>query len=143
MKLLFLDIDGVMNSNSLKLKSTEKIYPFSEECVIALNEVLKLHKVKIILTSSWRNVFDAEKQGQIFKENGVNQIPKGQTKDLGFENRSMEIQEYLKNKEVESFVILDDMLIEGFDKRFVRVNPKIGLSQNHIQIIDKILNIKC
>lgn len=138
MKLLFLDIDGVMNSNDGNLDNT-KLYPFSSSCVDVLNEILSAHKLRIILTSSWRNVFDAEKQCQVFKENGVNQIPVGQTKDIGYKHRSKEIKEYLKNKKVESFVILDDMQIDGFDKNFVLINPSTGLTREYIERINNIL----
>lgn len=143
MKLLFLDIDGVMTSNSLiKEEGTAgKLYPFSKNSVIALNNILESNNVKIILTSSWRTVFSVEKQCQIFEENGVSQMPRGATIDLGFENRSMEIQEYLERREVKGFVILDDMAIEGFDDHFLRINPETGLTLDHVPTINSILEM--
>jgi hypothetical protein len=142
MKLLFLDIDGVMTSNELiqqRNKST-MLYPFAREAVEALNDVLRTHALKIVLTSSWRTVFDVEKQCQIFKENGVIQVPFGATVDLGFENRSLEIERWLQNKKVAGFVILDDLPIDKFRENFLKIDPAEGLTRLHIPQINKILN---
>lgn len=143
MKVIFLDIDGVMTSNALneEIKSSTLTYPFSKSCVSALNEILTTNRVRIILTSSWRTVFDAEKQCIVFAENGVCQMPYGQTKDIRYESRSSEIQIYLKEKpNIEQYVILDDMLIEGFDDHFVWIDPSTGLTAAHVDKVQRILN---
>ncbi len=138
MKLLFLDIDGVLTTDE-KLIEKNLIYSFSPICVKNLNTILRTHNVKIILTSSWRTVFDAEKQNQIFQENGVIQMPYGQTPDFGYTNRSEEINAYLNKREIENFVILDDMEIEGFDAHFVRTNPSMGLTEDDLKKVNDIL----
>ncbi len=138
MNLLFLDIDGVLTSDDLPINNN-LLYPFSPTCVKCLNTILQKHKLKIILTSSWRNVFDTEKQNQIFKENGVVQMPYGQTKDLGYENRLQEIKTYLKNRKIENFVILDDMDIKGLNSNFVLINPRTGLTEKDLEKVDEIL----
>ena len=138
MKLLFLDIDGVLTSNET-ISRKEFLYTFSASCVWALNRILRDNKVKIILTSSWRTVFDAEKQNQIFRENGIIQLPGGQTNDFGYENRSLEIQDYLSKRKVENYVILDDMKINGFKGHFVLVNPSTGLTENDVEKVNRIL----
>ncbi len=140
MKLLFLDIDGVLTSNNTQPNSSF-LYTFSKDCVTILNRILCYDEVKIILTSSWRIVFDIEQQIQIFKENGVLQYPYGQTKDLGYENRGLEIKNYLQSEKVTHFVILDDMEIEGFDNNFVRINPSTGLTDKYVERINKVLNL--
>jgi len=141
-KLLFLDIDGVMTSNSLEKTDFRagKLYPFSNSCIIHLNDILSHNKVKIILTSSWRTVFDVEKQCQVFKENGVQQMPFDATPDFGFENRAMEIKAYLQHTQPDAFAILDDMEIHGFDGHFVHVNPITGLTQEDTVMVNRILN---
>ena len=138
MKLLFMDIDGVLTSNET-ISRKEFLYTFSASCVWALNRILRDNKVKIILTSSWRTVFDAEKQNQIFRENGIIQLPGGQTNDFGYENRSLEIQDYLSKRKVENYVILDDMKINGFEGHFVLVNPSTGLTENDVEKVNRIL----
>jgi len=142
MKLIFLDIDGVMTSNADRKSSHNegKTYPFSSACVEVLNRILDSTQARIILTSSWRTVFSAEKQDRIFNENGVKQTPKGQTPDLGYDQRSLEIETYLKHRTVENFVILDDMKLEGFDHNFVHINPSDGLTEQYVTRINEILN---
>ena len=51
MKLLFLDIDGVMTADEGTINN-EKLYSLSSSCVEVLNEILSSNNVKIILTSS-------------------------------------------------------------------------------------------
>jgi len=143
MKVIFLDIDGVMTSNLLneEINKSTSIYPFAKECVNVLNEILRSNKSRIVLTSSWRTVFSAEKQCEIFIENGVIQIPYSQTRDLGYENRSDEIRNYLaKNGNISNFLILDDMEINGFDENFIRVDYNTGLTNKHIEKASQILN---
>lgn len=142
MKLLFLDIDGVLTSDATKSRK-ELLYTFSESCVGALNRILTENNVQIILTSSWRTVFDAEKQNQIFSENGVIQFPGGQTNDFGYKNRNIEIRDFMEGKKVESFVILDDMKLDGFDNNFVHINPATGLTEKDLEKANIILNNSC
>ena len=77
---------------------------------------------------------------RIFKENGVVQLPMGQIKDLGYKHRNLEIKSYLENRKVEGFVILDDMQIDGFDDNFILIDPRNGLSEEHIERVNEILN---
>ena len=143
MNLLFLDIDGVMTCQEAPahpLTTSSKIYPFSETSVHTLNTVLKQFSLKIILTSSWRTVFDVETQCQIFRENGVVQVPQGQTESVNFENRTLEISRYLGTHPTKHFVILDDMEIKGFEQNFVRVPFNEGLTPAQLPQIQRILS---
>lgn len=139
MKLIFLDIDGVMTANNT-MPDSSKLYTFSPTSVSVLNRLLIQHDAKIILTSSWRTVFDLEAQSRIFVENGVIQTPYDQTTDLGYFKRSHEIQMYLSKKRVNRFVILDDMKIEGFENNFVLIDPRYGLTVDYIEKINTILS---
>lgn len=138
MKLLFLDIDGVMTNDDTIINPSQLI-SFSPSCVDVLNQILRTHDLKIILTSSWRTVFDAEKQNQIFIENGIIQTPAGQTPSISNLKRGLEIKKYLEKRKPTHFLILDDMEIPGFPKNFLRINPATGLTTEHIPMINKIL----
>lgn len=138
MKLLFLDIDGVM-TNDDRVINDRQIYSFSKSCVDVLNQVLRTHDVKIILTSSWRTVFDAEKLNQMFTENGVIQTPAGQTPNISNLKRGLEIKKYLEKRNPTHFVILDDMEITGFPRNFILIDPAKGLNEEHIPMINEIL----
>ena len=138
MKLLFLDIDGVM-TNDDRVINDRHVYSFSKSCVEVLNQILRTHEVKIILTSSWRTVYDAEMINQMFTENGVIQTPTGQTPSISTLRRGLEIKKYLEKRTPTHFVILDDMEITGFPKNYVRIDPATGLTTEHIPIINEIL----
>ncbi len=139
MKLLFLDIDGVM-TNDEPIINPSHLYSFSPSCVDVLNQILKTHDLKIIITSSWRTVFDAEKLNQIFTQNGVIQTPAGQTPTISNLNRGKEIKKYMEKRKPTSFVILDDMEIKGFPKNFIHIDPAKGLTEAHIPRVNEILN---
>jgi hypothetical protein len=105
-----------------------------------LNYIIKRSNARIVLTSSWRLVHDAEEQDEIFAANGVTAGPVGGTVDLGYENQADEIRQYLKKKAVEAFVILDDMTIDGFENNFVQINPVTGLNKLNLPQIFAFLN---
>ena len=46
----------------------------------------------------------------------------------------------MENRDVERFVILDDMDITGFNGAFLRIDPKTGLHKKYIQKVSVILN---
>ena len=138
MKLLFLDIDRVMTNDDTIINPSQLI-SFSPSCVDVLNQILRTHDLKIILTSSWRTVFDAEKQNQIFIENGIIQTPAGQTPSISNLKRGLEIKKYLEKRKPTHFLILDDMEITGFPNNFLHINPATGLTNEYIPMINKIL----
>ena len=140
MKLLFLDIDGVM-TNDDRVINDRHIYSFSKSCVEVLNQILRTHEVKIILTSSWRTVYDPETINRMFTENGVIQTPAGQTPSISTLRRSLEIKKYLEKRTPTHFVILDDMEIPGFPKNYIRIDPATGLTMEHIPRINEILGV--
>ena len=140
MKLLFLDIDGVM-TNDDRVINDRHVYSFSKSCVEVLNHILRTHEVKIILTSSWRTVYDPETIHRMFTENGVIQSPAGQTPSISTLRRGLEIKKYLEKRSPTHFVILDDMEITGFPKNFLRIDPATGLTTEHIPIINEILGV--
>ena len=140
MKLLFLDIDGVM-TNDDTIINPNHICSFSKSCVEVLNQILQTHHVKIILTSSWRTVYDQETIHHMFTENGVIQTPAGQTPSISTLRRGLEIKKYLEKRTPTHFVILDDMEITGFPKNYVLIDPATGLTTEHIPMINKILGV--
>ena len=140
MKLLFLDIDGVM-TNDDTIINPNHICSFSKSCVEVLNQILQTHHVKIILTSSWRTVYDSETIHQMFTQNGVIQSPAGKTPSISNLKRGLEIKKYLEKRKPTHFLILDDMEIPGFPNNFLRINPATGLTMEHIPMINEILGV--
>jgi hypothetical protein len=108
MKVIFLDIDGVLNCATTKERWGGFI-GMSEDKVLLFNRILEETGAYVVLSSTWRH--DKDWLETMFR-NGLN-IDRfiGRTKDLGG-MRGFEINEWLsryqENHYIENFVILDD-----------------------------------
>ena len=164
MKVIFLDIDGVlatdkqyyMNSQNYRKKNPwanelRVYYPFDKGCVKIFNEILTETGAEIVLTSDWRRGRTLEQLDTIFKENGVVKSPIDVTCDdlvsvsSASKNRAYQIESYLNNNKVDKYVVIDDLPVGEFmqftndDDKFVLTNDREGLKQFGIK--NKILNI--
>lgn len=100
MKIIFLDIDGVLNNYD----TPGELICWDPELVKILNRIIKETDAKIVLSSTWRQIdyrCDAIKNDM--KINYIGKTPKL------WKKRGVEIQTWLdENPGVEKFVILDD-----------------------------------
>lgn len=155
MKVIFLDIDGVLNHQKHYewLMTTneptpmQRVYPYSEfnpkSCQL-LNEIIKGTGAQIVVSSSWR--LDGEvRLNLLFKFFGLPRIY-SITPCLNTE-RGIEIGAWLAaHPEVDGYVILDDdedMTVEQMPF-FIKTNPyEDGLNEDvkerAIQILKKEL----
>lgn len=143
MKTIFLDIDGVLVLEDAPESYEDNPPPFDKECVKIFNEILSETNAIIVLSSTWKKVWDLKRLDFIFKFNGVIKSPLDITSDLN--NREKEITDYVQRKAVSDFVILDDMELDIFPNHFVQCNMKDGLKQEGIKekviaILKKSLN---
>ena len=113
MKILFLDIDGVLVLDPHKGKD-EGVHghdPFHKLSVDALNHIISSTKCEIVLTSGWRRFFDLEQMQEIFQWNGVQKVPIGFTQDYNGDDKQLppgnEI-EILRCREVMSWLSTHD-----------------------------------
>ncbi len=149
MNVVFLDIDGVLNSNSFdNEKNDDRIMDPTR--LELLKELLDEVEAEVVLTSSWRTMWaphedlcmgSGKKLFREFAELGIYIYDK--TPSL-FDGRAQEIKEWLgENPETESFVILDDIAFgwEDLDPYVVKTNYRIGrgLEKRHIEKALKIL----
>ena len=138
MKVIFLDIDGVLaTEESSKMPWHEEFtYPFDTSCVSIFNRILQKTSAEIVLTSDWRLPFqnDLSTLERLFKYNGVSKSPIDVTPDFG-KNRNKEILSYLhkNSSKIGSFLILDDMDLKIHPLQFIRCNIKNGLNQPWIE----------
>lgn len=138
MKTIFLDIDGVLVvSDNADEDYSENPPPFDPECVKVLNQILSETNAIIVLSSTWKKVWDLKRLDFIFKFNGVIKSPLDITADLN--NREKEITDYVLRKAVNDFVILDDMELDIFPKNFVQCKFEVGLKQ--AGMLEEVLNI--
>lgn len=137
MKVLFLDIDGVLN-NFADRNFGEK---FSSAACQNLNELLKLEpELKIVISSAWR-IWGVEYMKSILHKNGVDSsriIDR-----TGDENgkRGYQIQCWLdRHPEVTNIVILDDESdMEHLMSKLVKTSSFIGLTSKEVKQAVKVL----
>jgi hypothetical protein len=164
MKVIFLDIDGVIATNKQFFMNSQKFrdkndwakelrvrYPFDKGCVKILNEILTETGAEIVLSSDWKMGGSLEDLDVIFKQNDVIKSPIDITPNEWVsmsnttKNRAYQIELYLMNNKVDKYVVIDDLPVGEFmkltedDDKFVLTNDREGLKQ--LGVKNKILNI--
>ena len=160
MKVIFLDVDGVLNFSYSKSRCGKYIGIDSDK-VKRLKEIVDATDAVIVLSSTWRLGYNKDHQEL---ENHAkylsNKLGKqhlrsvGMTLDFGHggELRGHEIHEWLERNSdvVDQWVVLDDEWFEDFNEFEVGahlVRPNFydingGLQEEHVQQAIKILNGK-
>jgi hypothetical protein len=152
MKVIFLDIDGVLvTSETLQRKN--KTRHFCEKAVAQLNRILQETDAEIVLSSSWRIGASLSKLNSHFFDEGVAKpivdfTPNIMNKSesglyLGVE-RKEEIKSWLANHlEVSNFVVIDDDWDARIENHFVKTSIfQKGLTERLADKAIKILNKK-
>lgn len=107
MKLIFLDIDGVMNHRNHMVRS--RLHNMHEFCPVAvrnLREIIKRTGARIVISSTWRKFKSID---YVMNCYDLDQYVVGKTPVIEDVIRGKEISAYLsENPDVEKFVILDD-----------------------------------
>lgn len=104
MKILFLDIDGVVNKqDNFNPAFTDNIYPIDSYCAFLVGRIQLQTGCEVVLSSSWRHHPEGV---QNVSERVVRLLDKTPTSD---KYRGDEIQMWLdKHPEVDKYAILDD-----------------------------------
>ncbi|CAA0163047.1 conserved hypothetical protein [Tenacibaculum maritimum] len=147
MKIIFLDIDGVLN-NSTFFKSEEckacgtsiKRY-FDPKCVQVLNSITLETGAKIVVSSSWRITRSLVQLQDLFKLIGITGKVYGKTQDLSLYEtdsknlRGLEIKDWIttNKKRIKTpiqYIILDDEndFLAEQKQCFYKTNPDTGLN---------------
>lgn len=118
-KVIFLDIDGVLNTPEYQKKQFKKWkkgtgktrdefgYLFCPEAVNNLEYLVHVTGAKVVVSSSWR-IKGLDYLRQMFKHRNILVEIIDVTPELNSVDRGVEIQEWLSNEEIERYVILDD-----------------------------------
>jgi len=143
MNLIFLDVDGVLNSiKKLKIvyHKTNKPhsgynYPFDEECLENLKVLVHKTNSKLVITSTWRKDIEGiNTLLNVLKQYGLDKEVIGYTPDLG-KPRGIEIKEFLNALEYQpNFIILDDNSdMEDLLPYLIKTDLKIGLTEKNVE----------
>ena len=147
MKIIFLDIDGVLNSDDYidRAKNEQGIEQHIDiEKVTLLKKAINETNAQIVLTSSWKNSKDITSLRELFTKY---EIYFDVTPFINWE-RGLEIKQWLsKHKDVEDYIILDDEIYDSFDGEMLNHLVKVsnangqglgeGLTQKDIDTIIK------
>lgn len=128
MKVIFLDIDGVLNSDeyfdkikNLNIESIESEVDI--EKIKFLKKAVNETGSKVVLTSSWRYTRNAQKLKELLLKYN---IYVGLTSFIQNE-RGLEIKKYLsEHQDVEDFVIVDDEIFDSYDEELMKKLVKIS-----------------
>ena len=144
MKLIFMDIDGVLNS---ALGKGPYISDMEIEKLMLLNELIKESNSDGIVITSDRRTSEVDMKNKLetfnrykIKVVGALRNP-SETDDE--DNRGKQIMDYLAStkEEIDKIVILDDMddgISNYFDEEFVKVNRLYGLND---EVCEKALEV--
>lgn len=145
MKIIFLDIDGVLNSGEYLYAHNcdEWVEQIDPDAVSLLNELVADTQAQIVISSSWRIARSLSEIKNYFKERGFmgDIIDVTPSNYRGETERGNEIQEWLDTHQVDSFVILDDDSDMAHLRDYlVKTSFEHGLQPEHITKAKKILN---
>ena len=158
MKLIFLDIDGVLN-NTQNIKKYRLFFRGKRRLLVDVKPVFYLKKlleeieknkmdVKIVISSSWRLGTIPADWKKLFKHYFNNaEIVKGRTPYL-YKDRGIEILELLeiakeKGDMIDDYIVLDDDIKDIINhinyKKVMKIDRRYGLtSKNMKEILKKL-----
>lgn len=155
MKVIFLDIDGVLNSREYdRHRNWNELTNIDETRMPLVKEIVEKTGAKIVLSSTWRDGWnenealcdeDGRYINDIFKKFNLSIYSK--TPDFGLAAvRRDEVAAWLQETEdtIENFVIIDDYRFgwAELSDNFVKTNPVkgLGLEKEHVKKAIEILN---
>lgn len=160
MKVIFLDVDGVLNSND-RDEVFHGMIGIEDEKVSRLAKIVTETGAEIVLSSSWRIDWERVESKQdlpLMGEYLVEKLAKyhlqilNKTDSIDMSQRGVEIKTWLQNAEtdgvnIESFCIIDDEMFdyveEDLTDHLVKTSfydPPGGLQDTHVEKAISILN---
>lgn len=150
LKVLFLDLDGVLNSAKYLLGCGECGMAIDPTRMVLLKQIVAATDAKIVLSTSWREHWEKDLAkcdstgvliNSIFSIYGLQIWDK--TPEL-HARREKEIKSWLDaHQEVKNFVVLDDRLLSAdyLDGHFIKTSNYFdGLDETDVQKAIDILN---
>ena len=142
-RVLFLDVDGVLNSRYTRATAPSGCVGVGSRYIKRVKEIVDATDAKVVLTSDWRLARDDDYayltqtlyKGDIYLYS--------QTPNLRWQWRGREIGEWLKEHDVDSYVILDDIFFDDFEsmeQHLVLTDPDKGLTNQDVKKAIEILN---
>ena len=133
-KIIFTDIDGVLNVNYRK--------KWKKSCIDLYNKITEELNLYPVITSTWRIPHNIDKLNEIFETQGINRKILGATILLQPSIRGLEILEFIERNNVKDYCIIDDNInnITGFVDNIIHINNDYGITENDLIQIRKVFN---
>lgn len=151
MKVVFLDFDGVLNSNPFLESRVQRgvryeglstewwVDQLDPDAVRLLNELLERTGAKVVVSSSWRVGAGRDWLQMVLERRGFQGDVIGVTEYYGGYDRSYEIADYLNTHTVSEFVVLDDNDDARVAGHFVLTDSEKGLTARDVETAVRIL----
>jgi len=140
MKVLFLDVDGVLNNRATIIE--KGMLGLCDNMLELLSQIIEKTDAKIVLSSTWRlypqstnelKIKLYQKELKIFDKT-IEILREKLSLPI---KRKEEINEWLERNEVDNFAILDDDSDAEIKGHFFQTNFEIGLTK---EIADEVIN---
>ena len=140
MKVIFLDVDGVLNSWNTKTRNPLGFIGVDEDKCQLLREIVQATGAVIVLSSSWR--YHPEALPYLWDACGPKITCIGETPPIWDAPRGDEIAQWLKeHPEVDKFVILDDRLdMSSVQDHLVQTYEATGITETERDLAIQRLN---
>lgn len=144
MKVIFLDLDGVLNSDAYWNDRERGLGDgdwlqwwtdsFDPSAVEVLNKLTAETSAKIVFISNRRTWLPFDDIKTVFDKVGIQGELLGITPYLRSNFREDEIKEWLNHNKCEAYVILDDVGdFPNLMQHWVEVNPAYGLTEDYLK----------
>ena len=133
MRILFLDVDGVLNRAGFQPADTVELASWIEPGLAArLGAAVREIEAEVVMSSDWRLACSLDQLREQLARAGIDVGLRDITPVLGGQPRWREIEAWMVEHRVhpEDVVIVDDGLTMGpLGWRHVRINPSDGLDE--------------
>lgn len=149
MKVLFLDIDGVLNDDETYKtdRTPDGFCGIDSNKVLLLKEIIDSTKAKIVLSSSWKDFWGDETNpdnkylNDKLAEAGL--VIMDKTID-NWANRGEGITNYVKEHDVDNYILLDDEIFDDYEKfnlldKLILTDEAVGLTKENVKDAIKLL----
>jgi hypothetical protein len=143
MRIIFLDIDGVLNSENEPYEG--KLWRLSESAILRVNTIIERTDARIVLTSDWRRYHGLQRCAEVLRAHGLSAEIVDATPNLEnrrtvheedfdptayFERlRRSEIEAWMKSHDIQTFVVIDDLAVfERDHPNMILTNATTGLT---------------
>lgn len=135
MKVIFLDVDGVLN-----MHNSGGVFTLNKKRIKLLSDIVKETQAKIVVTSTWRYIFHARQK--LAQHLSYKSLSIYDWTDRDGPTRADEIKRWVDKHSPESYVILDDENLFFLEQiqRVVYTDGNVGLTKKHVEKAIRVLN---